>query len=199
MSSSRTPRIHRSRIRTVTLNSDQEPSPEQIIQVVTGELRIFQEGQKIGITLPAKHRPLFMTAVKQGYLQYSRTDAPVMEAFSWWCDAKGIPCVRFEIESDCLDMSTNDSRANDDPYVRMHFNVAAAGRVFTQRGLVALVELFLHHHLWDITLSPWEVSAGVLPFSFAHHLLGPVFEIYRTGKMTSEHEDSRMAHPDEER
>src|SRR3982750_2604319 len=198
MSYSRTPGIQRGRIRAVTLNSDQEPSPEQIIQVVNGELRIFQEGQKIGITLPAQHRPLFMTAVQQGYLRYAREEAPVVEAFSWWCDARGIPCVRFEIESDCLDMSTHDSRAKEDPYVRMHFNVAAAGRVFTKPGLVALVELFLDHHLWDMTLSPWEVSAGVLPFSLAHPLLGPVFEIYRTGKMTSEHEDSRMAHPDEE-
>jgi hypothetical protein len=97
------------------------------------------------------------------------------------------PCVRFEIESDSLDMlSTNDSMANNDPYVRMHFGVATAGRVFTKAGLVAIVKLFLNH-LWDITLSPWEVSAGLLPFSLAHHLLGPVFEIYNTGEMTSEH------------
>lgn len=181
----------------MTLKSDQEPSPEQIVQVVNGELRIFTEGQKIGITLPAKHRPLFMAAVKQEYLKYLREDARVVEAFSWWCDARGIPCVRFEIESDSLDMlSTNDSIAKDDPYVRMHFNVATAGRVFTKAGLVAIVKLLLNH-LWDITLSPWEVSAGVLPFSLAHHLLGPVFEIYNSREMTSEHDDGGMAHPDE--
>ena len=138
-----------------------------------------------------------MAAVKQGYLKHLREDAPVVEAFSWWCDAKGIPCVRFEIESDYLDMSTNDSMAKDDPYVRMHFNVAVAGRVFTKAGLVAIVKLFLNH-LWDITLSPWEVSAGLLPFSLAHHLLEPVFEIYKTEEMTSEHDDSSMVHRDEE-
>jgi hypothetical protein len=59
--------------------------------VVNGELRIFKEGQRIGITLPVKHRPLFMAAVKQEYLKYLREDARVVEAFSWWCDAREIP------------------------------------------------------------------------------------------------------------
>jgi hypothetical protein len=176
----------------VTLQPDQQPSPEQIIHAVNGELRIFQEGQRVGITLPTKHRPLFAAAIKQGYLKHQREDRWVVEAFSWWCDARGIPCVRFAVESEYLEMvSTESAMVKSDPYVRMYFNVATAGRVFTKTGMVAIVK-FLLDHLWDIALSPWEISAGVLPFSLAHPLLAPVWGIYNTREMTSEHADGSM-------
>ena len=177
-------RINRARTPVVTLSPDQEPSPEQIVQSANGQLRIFQEGQKIGITLSPKDRPLFLAAIKQEYLRHSMADTRVVEVFSAWCDAKDIACVRFQIERDCLDIMSTNGQISEDPYVTMHFSVATTGRVFTKAGLVAVVK-FLLDHVWDVTLSPWEVSAGVLPFSFAHQLMKGVFEIYKASEMTT--------------
>jgi hypothetical protein len=154
-------------IPVINLDPEQELSAEQIVQVVNGGVRILSGGGKAGIVLPHKHRAWFMAAIALGYLRYSREQARVVEVFSCWCDAKEIPSVSFEIHNDCLDMlSTNDSMDKDDPLVTMHFDAATSGRAFTKAGLLAVADLLLGH-LWDLTLSPWKVSAGVLPFSLA--------------------------------
>lgn len=178
-------RARRVRTPVVTLQPDQPPSAEQIVHAVNGELRILQEGRRTGIMLAAKHRPMFMAAVGQGYLKHQKEDQRVVEAFCRWCDARGTPCVRFAVESEYLEMSTaDDATARSDPYVRMYFNVATAGRVFTRTGMLAVAG-YLLGHLWDIALSPWEISAGLLPFT--HALLTPVWDIYNTPGMTGEH------------
>jgi hypothetical protein len=167
-------------IPVVNLNPEQELSAEQIVQVANGEVQIFSEGDKAGIALPHKHRALFMAAIALGYLKHARQQTRVVEAFSCWCDAKGIPYVSFEIANDCLDMlSTNDSMEKDDPFVTMHFDVATADRAFTKAGLLAVAELLLGQ-LWDLTLSPWKVSAGVLPFSIARGMMVQVSTIWDT-------------------
>ena len=164
-------------IPVVNLNPEQELSAEQIVQVANGEVQIFSEGNRAGITLPPRHRALFMAAIALGYLKYSKQQVRVVEVFSCWCDAKEIPCVSFEIENDCLDMmSTNDSKEKDDPYVTMHFDVATAGRAFTKAGLLAVAELLLEH-LYDLWLSPWKVTAGVRPFSLALRMMVQVYLI----------------------
>ena len=162
----------------VNLRPDQEPSAEQIVQVANGELQIFNDGEKVGIILPRKHRALFMAAINLGYLKYSRQQTRLAEFFCW-CDAKEIPCVSFEIENDCVDIpSTNDSMQQD-PFVTMHFDAATAGRPFTKAGLVAVTELLLGH-LWDLALSPWKISARELPFSLARQLTVHVYKIWDT-------------------
>lgn len=164
----------------VTFQPDQELSAEQIVQVANGELQIFNDGEKVGIILPRKHRALFMTAIAEGYLKYSRRQTRLAEVFSCWRDAKAIPCVSFAIENDCVDIvSTNDSMEKDDPLVTMLFDAATAGRPFTKAGLVAVTE-FLLGHLWEIALSPWKITAGVLPFSLARQLLAHVYKIWDT-------------------
>lgn len=167
-------------IAMVKLKPRQELSAEQVIQVANGELQISSDGEKVGIILPRKHRALFTTAIALGYLKYSRQQIRLAEAFSCWCDAKAIPCVSFEIENDCLDMgSSNEAMKEGDPLVTMHFDAATAGRPFTKAGLVAVTE-FLLGHLWDLTLSPWRIQAGVLPFSLARQLVVHVHEIWDT-------------------
>jgi hypothetical protein len=66
-------------IPVVNLNPEQELSAEQIVQVANGEVQIFSEGDKAGITLPHKHRALFMAAIALGYLKYSRQQTRVAE------------------------------------------------------------------------------------------------------------------------
>jgi hypothetical protein len=86
--------------------------------------------------------------------------------------------MSFEIDDDSLDMlSTNDSVEKDDPLVIVHFDAATTGRAFTKPGLLAVAELLLGH-LWEVTLSPWKVSAGVLPFSLARRILVQVSGIW---------------------
>src|SRR3954454_14952378 len=176
-------------IPVVNLKPDEEPSAEQIVQAANGELQILSEGEKVGVTLPRKHRALFMAAITQGYLKYSRQQTRPAEIFSCWCDAKEIPCVSFEIEKDCLDMlRTNDSMEKDDPFVTMHFDVATSGRAFTQAGLIAVAELVLEH-VCDVALSPWKISPGVLPFSLAQQVMVQVSKIwYTTSKRNAESE-----------
>jgi hypothetical protein len=53
-----------------------------------------------------------MSAVNQEYLKHSKGDTQVVEAFLWWCDGKGIPCVRYEVEPDCLDILDDRSLNN---------------------------------------------------------------------------------------
>src|SRR3954447_19778584 len=173
----------------VNLKPDEEPSAEQIVQAANGELQILSEGGKAGITLPRKHRALFVAAITQGYLKYSRQQTHLAEIFSCWCDAKEIPCVSFEIEKDCVDMlSTNDSMEKDDPFVTMHFDVSTSGRPFTKAGLIAVAELVLEH-LCDVALSPWKVSAGGLPFSLARQIVVQVSKIwYTTSERNAESE-----------
>lgn len=180
-------RTIKGKIRVVNLKPDEEPSAEQIVQVANGKLQILNGGGKVGITLPRKHRALFMASITQGYLKYSRQQTRLAEVFSCWCDAKEIPCVSFEIEKDCLDMlSTNDSTKKDDPFVIMHFDVATAARAFTKAGLIAVAELVLEH-LCDVALSPWKVSAGVLPFGLARQIMVQVSKIwYTTGERNPE-------------
>jgi hypothetical protein len=164
----------------VNIEPDQELSAEQIVQVANGELQVFNDGERVGIILPRKHRALFITAIAVGYLKYSKRQTRLAEAFFCWCDAKAIPCVAFAIENDCVDVaSTNDSMEKDDPLVTMHFDVATAGRPFTKSGLVAVTE-FLLGNLWDLALSPWKITAGVLPFSLARQLVAHVHKIWDT-------------------
>jgi hypothetical protein len=173
----------------IILRPDQEPTPDQIVRAVNGQLRLLQQGQRIGVLLPARCRPLFMSAVDQEHLKHSKGDTQVVEAFSWWCDAKGIPCVRYEVEPDCLDiLAADESMSKGDPYVRMHFSVTTAGRFFTKAALMAMADLLLGN-LWDIALSPWQVSAGVLPFSSARQLIEKVFAIYHAPGMTTSGEN----------
>jgi hypothetical protein len=164
----------------LNLKPDQELSAEQIVRVATGELQVLNDGEKVGILLPRKHRVLFMGAITLGHLKCSRKQTHLAEVFCCWCDAKEIPCVSFEIDNDCVDiMSTNDSAEKADPLVTMHFDVATAGRPFTKAGLVAVTE-FLLGNLWDLALSPWKISAGVLPFSQARQIMEHVYKIWDT-------------------
>jgi hypothetical protein len=165
------------------LEPDQELSAEQILQAANGKLQILNEGEKVGITLPRKDRALFMAAITQGYLKHSKQQTRLAEMFHYWCDAKEIPCVTFEIEKDCVDMlSTNDSMEKDDPFVTMHFDTATATRPFSKAGLIAVAELVLEH-LSDVALSPWKVSTGILLFSLARQIMVQVSKIWC---MTSE-------------
>jgi hypothetical protein len=60
-------------------------------------------------------------------------------------------------------LGTNDYTEKDDPFVTMHFDVATTGRAFC-----------------DLTLSPWKVSAGILPFSMARRTMVQVSNIWDT-------------------
>jgi hypothetical protein len=164
----------------VSLERDQELSAEQIVRVANGEMHVLQAGEKVGLLLQRQHRILFRTAIALGHLSYSRTQTRLLEVFSCWCDAKEIPCVSFEIEDDCVAIrGTDDPAEKDDPFVTMHFDVATAGRPFTKAGLVAVAELLLGN-LWNLALSPWKISAGILPFSLARQIMVPVYRIWDT-------------------
>src|ERR1700730_3269127 len=90
-------------------------------------------------------------------------------------------------------MSTNDSAEKADPLVTMHFDVATAGRPFTKAGLVAVAELLLGS-LWNLALSPWKISAGVLPFSLANQIM---VRVYRSWETTSEPKAESGIPPDQ--
>jgi hypothetical protein len=182
------------KIPVVSLKPDQELSAEQIVRVANGEMQVLHEGKKIGFLLQRQHRVLFKTAIALGYLRYSRKQTRLAEVFSCWCDAKEIPCVSFGIEDDCVAIpGTDDPAEKDDPFVTMHFDVATAGRPFTKAGLVAVAELLLGS-LWNLALSPWKISAGVLPFSLAHQIMVPVYRIWET---TSEPKAESGTPPDQ--
>ena len=165
----------------VNLEPDQKLSADQIVLVANGDLTVLaDDGEKVGTVLKRKDRSLLMAAVALGYLTYSTKQTHLVEVFGDWCDAKEIPCVSFEIENDCVDItSTNDPVETDDPFVTMHFDGTAAGRPFTKGGLVAVAELLLGD-LWDLALSPWKISAGVLPFSDARQILAEVYKVWDT-------------------
>lgn len=182
------------KIPVVSLEPDQELSAEQIVRVANGEMQVLQEGEKVGLLLERKHRVLFRTAIALGYLKYSRKQTRLAEVFSCWCDATEIPCVSFETEDDCVAIRGSDDPAEkDDPLVTMHFEVATAGRPFTKAGLVAVAELLLGN-LWNLALSPWKVSAGILPFSLARQIIVPVYRIWDT---TSEPKAESETPPDQ--
>jgi hypothetical protein len=180
----------------LNLKPDQELTADQIVQMANGELKVLtDDGEKVGIVLQRKDRALFMAAVTLGYLKYSTKQARLVGVFCRWCDAKEIPCVSFEIESDRVDiMSTNDSVEKDDPFGTMHFDVTTAGRPFTKAGLVAVTEHLLGK-LWDLALSPWKISAGVIPFSHAREIMAHVYEVWDT---TSEPKAESAFQPDRE-
>ncbi len=165
----------------LTLKPNQELTADQIVSVANGELQVqTDDGEKVGIVLKRKDRALFMAAIPLGYLKYSGKQTRLTEVFCRWCDAKQIPCVSFEVENDCVDMlSTNDSVEKVDAFVTMHFDVATAGRPFTKAGLLAVTELLLGK-LWDIMLSPWKISAGLLPLSRARQIIADVYKIWDT-------------------
>jgi hypothetical protein len=165
----------------VNLNPDQEISADQIVLVANGKLQVeTEDGEKLGILLQPKDRPLLNEAVALGYLKYSGRPARLGEAFRCWCDAKKIACVSFEVENDRVDIpSPNDPLENVDPFVIMHFDVVTAGRPFTKAGLVAVTERLLGK-LWNVALSPWKMSAGVLPMSQARQILADVHKIWDT-------------------
>jgi hypothetical protein len=167
----------------LNLKPDQELSADQIVRVANGKLQLVtDDGEKAGILLQHKDRPLFNGAITLGYLKRSRKQTRLAEAFCCWCDAKEVPCVSFEIENDCVDiLSTNNpvELEQDDTFVTMHFDVATAGRPFTKKGLVAVAELLLGK-LWGLSLSPWKISAGVLPLSHARQIMADVHKVWDT-------------------
>jgi hypothetical protein len=163
------------------LKPDQELSADQIVQVANGTLQVLtDDGEKVGIRLQRKDRLLLNGAITLGYLTYSGKQTRLAEVFCCWCDAKEIPCVSFEVENDCVDiMSTNDSVEMDDPGVTLHFDVVTAGRPLAKTGLVAIAELLLGK-LWNLALSPWKISAGVLRLSHARQIVVDVYRIWDT-------------------
>jgi hypothetical protein len=172
------------------LSPGDEPSPEQVVQAVTGQLRILREGHRIGFSLSPKHRPLFLTAVQLGHLLQPVANARLVDAFFWWCDAGGIPCVRFQIERDRLEIvPTDDDAASEDPWVRVHFYMETTGRVFTKAGLVAAAGI-LFDYAWDVTLTPWDICAGRLPFRRAQRLVEELLEMSHTSGMTTSGDDN---------
>lgn len=185
------------KIPVVRLKPDQELSAEQIVRVANGEMQVLHDGEKIGLLLPRKHRALFTAAIALGYLKYSREQTRLTEVFSCWCDAKEIPCMSFEIEDDCVEIpGTDDPVEKDDPFVTMHFDVATAGRPFTKAGLVAVAELLLGN-VWNLALSPWKISAGVLPFSRARQIMLPAYKIWdTTSDPKAESDDQGLKPPD---
>jgi hypothetical protein len=178
------PNAHR--VPLLNLTPHQELSAEQIVRVATGELPVETEDGEIGIRLQRKDRPLLHGAIALGYLKYSGRQTRLREVFWCWCDAKEIPCVSFEIGNDCLDiLSTNASVENADPFVTLHFDVVTAGRPFTKARLVMITELLLGK-VWNLALSPWMISAGVLPLNQARQSLDDVFRIWdKTSKPKS--------------
>lgn len=171
-------------IPVLNLKPDEELSADQIVRVATGELKVLTDGgEQIGISLRRKDRPLLHDAIALGYLKHSGKQTRLAEFFCWWCDAREIPCVSFEVENDCVGITgTDDSVGRDDPLVTMHFDVATAGRPFTKLGLMTVAEVLLGK-LWDLALSPWKISAGVLQLSQARQILA---EVYRVWDTTSE-------------
>ena len=125
----------------LNLNPDQEISADQIVLVANGKLQVeTEDGEKLGILLQCRDRPLLNDAVALGYLKYSGKPTRLSEAFRCWCDAKTIACVSFEIENDCVDIpSTNASVDNADPFVTLHFDAVSAGRPFTKVGLLSRI------------------------------------------------------------
>jgi hypothetical protein len=61
--------------------------------------------------------------------------------------------------------------------VTLRFDVVTAGRPFTKAGLVAVTERLLGR-LWILALSPWMISAGLLPMSQARQALADVHKIW---------------------
>ena len=164
----------------VNLEADQDLTAEQIVQAANGEARIFIGGEKAGITLSRKDRVPFMAAISLGYLKYLNKQTPLAEVFHCWCEAKELPCLSFEIEDDCVDiLFSGETVENNDPFVTMHFDTTTTGRPFGKKGLV-LVTVFLLGHVWDLTLSPWKISAGVLRFSVARELMNDLYKIWVT-------------------
>jgi|SRR5665213_1066804 len=187
----------------LNLKPDDELSADQIVLVATGELKVLKDdGEKVAIILRRKDRPFLNGAIALGYLKYSGKQTRLAEVFCCWCDAKEIPCVSFEVENDSVDItSTDDSVDEDDPLVTMHFDVVTAGRPFTRVGLVAVADVLLGR-LWNLALSPWKISAGVLPLSGARQILADVYRVWETtsepksesGSSTDEGLESSASH-----
>jgi hypothetical protein len=174
----------------LTLAPGDEPSPEQVVLAVKGQLRILRDGHRIGFSLSPKHRPLFLAAVQQGYLLQPAANTRVVDAFLWWCEAKGIPCVRLQIERDCLEIvETDDNAAAEDPWVRVHIYMETTGRVFTKAGLVAAAGI-LFDYVWDVTLTPWNIFAGTLTLRNAQRLVNKLLEMSRIPEMTTTDDES---------
>ena len=176
----------------LNLKPDEEISADQIVLVANGKLKIeTEDGERVGILLQRKDRPLLNDAVATGYLKYSGKQTHLGEVFCGWCDAKRIPCVCFEIEHDLPGHpGTNEQLEKGDPFVTLRFDVATAGRPFSKAGLVAVTEHLLGK-LWILALSPWMICAGVLPLSQARQMLADVYKIWDT---TSEPKsDSRFS------
>jgi hypothetical protein len=165
----------------LNLTPDQKMSADQILLVANGKLHVLTDGgEKVGICLQSRDRPLLHAAIALGYLKYSGRQSRLKEVFSHWCDAKEIPCVTFEIENDSVDiLSTNHSVENADPFVTLHFDVVTAWQPFTKPGLVAVTELLLGK-FWNLVLSPWKISAGVLPLSEARQIVADVYGAWDT-------------------
>ena len=165
----------------LSLKPDQEISADQIVLVANGKLQVeTEDGEKLGIRLQHKDRPLLNDAVALGYLTYSGKPTRLREVFRCWCETKKTACVSFEVENERVDIpSTNDSLENFDPFVMLHFDVVTAGRPFTKAGLVAVTELLIGK-LWNLALSPWVISAGVLPLSQARQIVADVYRVWDT-------------------
>ncbi len=178
---------------SINLELDDELSAEQIVQAALGELQVIYDGDKAAISLPRKHRGPFLAAITLGYLKCSKKDARLADVFASWCDAKEVPCVSFEIEDDCVDMLSGQSAIDmDDPFVTMNFDTSTSGRPFSKKGLMTVTE-FLLEHLWDLRISPWKVSAGMLRFSVARQLIEDVHKIWdRTSESGTDRESNHF-------
>lgn len=186
----------------IELGPGEPLTAEHVVKAANGELKIFINGEEAAICLPRKDRVPFRAAITLKYLKHSRKQPRLAEVYCYWCEAKQIPCVSFEIEDDCVEMmaGTDGLLDKDDPFVVLHFDAATSGHPFTRKGLVAVTG-FLLGHVWDLTLSPWKISAGAVRFSVARQLIGDLHKIWEiTRSSNAEKEmfsdfDSNSARP----
>lgn len=168
------------------LDPGDEPSPEQVVQAVTGQLRVLRDGQRIGLALPPKLRPEFLAAIHHQYLLHAALNGRLHYAFLWWCEARRIPCVRFEIVGNLLEMGSSE-----DHWVRVHIDFETAGRILTKAGLLAVAGI-LFDYLSNVTLSPWHIKAEMLPLPIARRMVSRLLETTNEADMTADNEDDEL-------
>jgi hypothetical protein len=162
-----------------------------MVQAVSGKLRILRDGNRIGFALRPKHRQRFLSAVQHGYLAESPESGPLVDAFLWWCEAGEIPCVRFQVERECISFTGHENPA-EDPHVSLHFSMATRGRILTKTGVPAVAGI-LFDRLLEMNLSPWDVSAGALPFRDAQRVACELLSVSRTPGMTTDSQENPPA------
>ena len=134
-----------------------------MVQAVSGKLRILRDGNRIGFALRPKHRQRFLSAVQHGYLAESPESGPLVDAFLWWCEAGEIPCVRFQVERECISFTGHENPA-EDPHVSLHFSMATRGRILTKTGVPAVAGILAGVQRGAIRVTTLE-SARPSPFA----------------------------------